>query len=53
MEQIIGSPFLETKFLDNINFAGLEELWKVKIPDYTIDEFINDLSEIDNEDEFN
>ena len=51
MEQIIGSPFLETKFLDNLNFAGLKELWNALITDYTFDEFINDFSEIDNEDD--
>ena len=51
MHQIIGSPFLETKFLDNLNFAGLKELWNALITDYTFDEFINDFSKIVNEDE--
>ena len=36
------------------NFEGFwEKLWNALFPEYTIDEFINDLSEIDNEDEFN
>ena len=51
MDQIIGSSILETKFLDNLNFAGLKELWNALFPEYTFDEFINDLSEIDNEDD--
>ena len=40
--------FLEQLFDD---FEGLKELWNSLFPEYTIDEFINDLSEIDNEDD--
>ena len=38
------------KIIDNLNFAGLKELWNVLISDYTIDEYLNAV-DIDNEDD--
>ena len=37
------------KIIDNLNFAGLKELWNVLISDCTIDEYLN-VVDIDNED---
>ena len=41
------------QIIDNLNFTGLEELWNASFPESQIDEYLDDLSEIDNEDEFN
>ena len=37
------------QIIDNLNFTGLEELWNATFPEYQIDEYLDDLSEIDNE----